>query len=1163
MIPYSNWTTSVVQIDNAKDIISFDSSFPEMIQLPRGHVEPRDKFVTAAIREFKEETKCINKNVQIFTDCFDLCWEDENRTWYYKMYVAYSNEDFIFDVDKRLMKRYFLKIGDNDSIPIILNTLSFYKLASSSTTTETTNTEEEQRRVIGDNNRHHLDGRVLFESSSKYTDISMIMPYAEYKKVIESTQALTYTYNSEANPRDVRSKRNSPEITFNDFDDDTAWQTWLRRANESLVEVNSQEDEEEIDWDPPQAKESTTTMGPPSAPQATGYTTMMGPPSAPQATGYTTTMGPSSTGKQQTGDTMQWSHPRPACEVDAASDIPVSPGKILHIFTNNESSVAHSPATVSLREHADLMYATLDVFDEDRLLEQAEGILKTDFHKLQSLLNVILESISNRIDKTIVRKLICLCLAPDSFSTDEITSWTPPNVDTIKSHIGTAPVSDELIDRFVDMIQSITNGIIIKYSTFSQIQKETVIEKGDADSTDSSPAMAVRPNRPSVFGLGAGTGKKMINKNTPPLYRGDNEDSDDDDINKVIERTASGIVRGPIEQRPPWHRAIDQTSDGIPSPFYENDSDDNDGTELLSATDFLMQSLLQDVPEHPAAVAAAQTEIGLVPVAATQTEVGLLPVAATQTEVGLVPVAATQTEVGLVPVAATQTEVGLVPVAVTQTRVGLVPVAITQPKVGLVPVVTTQPEVEPVIVAAVQNKGGSDDNVNVQRQEEDCATTTSSCGKETKLKMSAFKKALMNHESRRVEEEEPSSPVFEDIQVGSQPTPIDDISPQPIDIGSDMESVADLQSEAGDEMSKERFRLARKRKAARSAAAKNLPKKVKRTNSVKSLDHPRPSTSAAVNPEAAQVIADQTQSILTHYQMQEEVVHSKEIIQSFEKVVDTIQVQHWIQLSDYLYDRNLEHLTEQPIKKDDSLKIKFWKSTMMLLNKAYEDWRSTEESSAIYRKLKVRTLLDLLILGAGTSLWYQTYYIPSNESARTIKLFEDFLNSSALQSSSAENQSTSQKPISGSTQQQDSFTSTSYTSAQRKEEVVDAGSPQVYDPYPDMDTFYSIVDSIIDSTPAETSWPSSTTFVRRSETEGVSLSTKQESEPYFLDLKWYEKRHVKSTDSREMWRYAEFRSKHQYKKNSPIYRAIMTLQQAILRELKERGASSTLTSLKK
>ncbi|KAF6201607.1 hypothetical protein GE061_003999 [Apolygus lucorum] len=192
-----------------------------------------------------------------------------------------------------------------------------------------------------------------------------------------------------------------------------------------------------------------------------------------------------------------------------------------------------------------------------------------------------------------------------------------------------------------------------------------------------------------------------------------------------------------------------------------------------------------------------------------------------------------------------------------------------------------------------------------------------------KLKMSAFKKALMNHESRRVEEEEPSSPVFEDIQVGSQPTPIEDISPQPIDIGSDMESVADLQSEAGDEMSKDRFRLARKRKAARSAAAKNLPKKVNRSNSVKSLDHPRPSTSAAVNPEAAQVIADQTQSILTHYQMQEEVVHSKEIIQSFEKVVDMIQVQHWIQLSDYLYDRNLEHLTEQPIKKDDSLKIKF------------------------------------------------------------------------------------------------------------------------------------------------------------------------------------------------------------------------------------------------
>ncbi|KAF6198037.1 hypothetical protein GE061_007782 [Apolygus lucorum] len=35
----------------------------------------------------------------------------------------------------------------------------------------------------------------------------------------------------------------------------------------------------------------------------------------------------------------------------------------------------------------------------------------------------------------------------------------------------------------------------------------------------------------------------------------------------------------------------------------------------------------------------------------------------------------------------------------------------------------------------------------------------------------------------------------------------------------------------------------------------------------------------------------------------------------------------------------------------------------------------------------------------------------------------------------------------------------------------------------------------------------------------------------FVDLKWYEKRRIKSMDSREMWRYAEFRSKHQFQKN--------------------------------
>ncbi|KAF6201609.1 hypothetical protein GE061_004001 [Apolygus lucorum] len=117
----------------------------------------------------------------------------------------------------------------------------------------------------------------------------------------------------------------------------------------------------------------------------------------------------------------------------------------------------------------------------------------------------------------------------------------------------------------------------------------------------------------------------------------------------------------------------------------------------------------------------------------------------------------------------------------------------------------------------------------------------------------------------------------------------EDISVQQIAIDSDMESVVAPQSEVGDEMSRERFRQARKREAAKSAAAKNLPKKMKRSGSVKS------------------------------------VVSSP---------------------------KNQEHLAEQPIKREDSLKTIFWKSTLMLLNKAYEDWKSTDENTALYKKLK-------------------------------------------------------------------------------------------------------------------------------------------------------------------------------------------------------------------
>lgn len=62
----------------------------EKIQIPRGISEAGESLLITALREFGEETRCVNSDFIIYTKPFELTWTDDGTRWTYMIYVAYT-----------------------------------------------------------------------------------------------------------------------------------------------------------------------------------------------------------------------------------------------------------------------------------------------------------------------------------------------------------------------------------------------------------------------------------------------------------------------------------------------------------------------------------------------------------------------------------------------------------------------------------------------------------------------------------------------------------------------------------------------------------------------------------------------------------------------------------------------------------------------------------------------------------------------------------------------------------------------------------------------------------------------------------------------------------------------------------------------------------------
>lgn len=62
----------------------------EKIQIPRGISEAGESLLITALREFGEETRCVNSDFIIYPEPFELTWTDDGTRWTYMIYVAYT-----------------------------------------------------------------------------------------------------------------------------------------------------------------------------------------------------------------------------------------------------------------------------------------------------------------------------------------------------------------------------------------------------------------------------------------------------------------------------------------------------------------------------------------------------------------------------------------------------------------------------------------------------------------------------------------------------------------------------------------------------------------------------------------------------------------------------------------------------------------------------------------------------------------------------------------------------------------------------------------------------------------------------------------------------------------------------------------------------------------
>lgn len=97
--PYDDPMMAVkIRKKNDRIFINTFNTFLEMIQIPRGAHESKDKsMMTTALREFREETKCMSRNINMYKNFVDLSWNDGGDKWDYRIYIGRIYTPFEFN----------------------------------------------------------------------------------------------------------------------------------------------------------------------------------------------------------------------------------------------------------------------------------------------------------------------------------------------------------------------------------------------------------------------------------------------------------------------------------------------------------------------------------------------------------------------------------------------------------------------------------------------------------------------------------------------------------------------------------------------------------------------------------------------------------------------------------------------------------------------------------------------------------------------------------------------------------------------------------------------------------------------------------------------------------------------------------------------------------
>lgn len=110
--PYDNPSMNInYKVDNNFVSINVFNVFLEMIQIPRGSSESKDHSILhTAIREFREETKCISKNINVYSDRVTLKWNDGGTQWEYEIFIGKVDDVFKFDGKRHDIRPCMIKV---------------------------------------------------------------------------------------------------------------------------------------------------------------------------------------------------------------------------------------------------------------------------------------------------------------------------------------------------------------------------------------------------------------------------------------------------------------------------------------------------------------------------------------------------------------------------------------------------------------------------------------------------------------------------------------------------------------------------------------------------------------------------------------------------------------------------------------------------------------------------------------------------------------------------------------------------------------------------------------------------------------------------------------------------------------------------------------------